>query len=106
MIIRIAGRERSDDSDEGDGEEGEEGKRREKKKGSFDGNERRWIRGENGEYTVEKNVNKDRILTDILEPLFFNTLNEKRINNLVDNRLGADIKIPYLNGGLFDRDTA
>ena len=25
MIIRIAGRERSDDSDEGDGEEGEEG---------------------------------------------------------------------------------
>ena len=69
-------------------------------------NNKKWEGGDKAYmfHLIEKNVNKDRILTDILEPLFFNTLNEKRINNLVDNRLGADIKIPYLNGGLFDRD--
>ncbi len=35
----------------------------------------------------------------ILEPLFFETLNKRRSND--DSRWG---KIPYLNGGLFDRD--
>ena len=46
----------------------------------------------------------DRLLSDILEPLFFNTLNEYRDNDLADSRLGDNIKIPYLNGGLFDKD--
>ena len=37
--------------------------------------------------------------------LFFNTLNEKRDNDLADKILGENIKIPYLNGGLFDKDS-
>ena len=37
--------------------------------------------------------------SDILEPLFFETLNQPRPN--FESRFG---KIPYLNGGLFDRD--
>jgi hypothetical protein len=35
----------------------------------------------------------------VLEPLFFEMLNKPRLNN--DSDWG---KIPYLNGGLFDRD--
>ena len=37
--------------------------------------------------------------TGVLEPLFFETLNKQRLNH--DSQWG---KIPYLNGGLFDRD--
>ncbi len=37
--------------------------------------------------------------SDVLEPLFFETLNQLRPN--FESRFG---KIPYLNGGLFDRD--
>ncbi len=37
--------------------------------------------------------------TTVLEPLFFQTLNQQRPN--LDSKWG---KIPYLNGGLFDRD--
>ena len=46
-----------------------------------------------------------RLLSDVLEPLFFNTLNEKRENDIADNILGDNIKIPYLNGGLFEKDS-
>ncbi len=46
----------------------------------------------------------DRLLSDVLEPLFFNTLNEKRDGDIADRKLGEGIKIPYLNGGLFDKD--
>ncbi|WP_455076543.1 Eco57I restriction-modification methylase domain-containing protein [Prevotella koreensis] len=53
---------------------------------------------------VEHYKNNDRLLSDVLEPLFFNTLNEARPNNIADARLGDNIKIPYLNGGLFDKD--
>ncbi len=35
----------------------------------------------------------------VLEPLFFNILNQKRINN--ESQFG---KIPFLNGGLFEKD--
>ncbi len=47
----------------------------------------------------------DRLLSDILEPLFFETLNKRRNGDLVNPILGKDIRIPYLNGGLFDKDT-
>lgn len=47
----------------------------------------------------------DRLLSDVLEPLFFNTLNLLRSNDLANPILGDDIKIPYLNGGLFDKDS-
>lgn len=39
-----------------------------------------------------------------LRTLFFETLNEKRKNNIAPALLGKDIKIPYLNGGLFEKD--
>ena len=55
-------------------------------------------------HLIESYEGNDRLLSDILEPLFFNTLNERRINDLADSRLGENIKIPYLNGGLFDKD--
>lgn len=47
----------------------------------------------------------DRLLSDVLEHLFFNTLNEKRENGIADSILGDNIKIPYLNGGLFEKDS-
>ncbi len=55
-------------------------------------------------HLIENYEGNDRLLSDVLEPLFFNTLNERRINDLADSRLGDNIKIPYLNGGLFDKD--
>lgn len=54
---------------------------------------------------IENYKGNNRLLSDVLEGLFFNTLNEKRDNDLVDKILGENIKIPYLNGGLFDKDS-
>ena len=54
---------------------------------------------------IEKYKGNNRLLSDVLEVLFFNTLNEKRDNDLADKILGKNIKIPYLNGGLFDKDS-
>ncbi len=53
---------------------------------------------------MDKYKDNNRILSDVLEPLFFKTLNEKRPGDIADRRLGDNIKIPYLNGGLFDKD--
>ena len=53
---------------------------------------------------MDKYKGNNRILSDVLEPLFFKTLNEKRPGDIADSRLGDNIKIPYLNGGLFDKD--
>lgn len=53
---------------------------------------------------VKKYNGNDRLLSDVLEILFFNTLNEKRSDDIADPILGDNIKIPYLNGGLFDKD--
>ena len=55
-------------------------------------------------HLIERYEDNDRLLSDVLEPLFFNTLNERRNNDIADSRLGENIKIPYLNGGLFDKD--
>lgn len=54
---------------------------------------------------VERYQGNDRLLSDVLEYLFFDTLNQRRENDLADERLGSGIKIPYLNGGLFDKDS-
>lgn len=54
---------------------------------------------------IENYKGNNRLLSDVLEVLFFNTLNEKRDNDLADKILGENIKIPYLNGGLFDKDS-
>lgn len=53
---------------------------------------------------VDNYSNNNRLLSDVLEPLFFKTLNEKRNGDIADGKLGENIKIPYLNGGLFDKD--
>ena len=53
---------------------------------------------------IERYKGNDRILSDVLEPLFFDTLNKERVGDIADYRLGDNIKIPYLNGGLFDKD--
>lgn len=53
---------------------------------------------------IEKYKGNNRLLSDVLQVLFFNTLNEKRDNDLADKILGKNIKIPYLNGGLFDKN--
>ena len=53
---------------------------------------------------IDTNPNNNRLLSDVLEPLFFKTLNEKRNGDIADSKLGENIKIPYLNGGLFDKD--
>ena len=55
-------------------------------------------------HLIERYEGNDRLLSDVLEPLFFNTLNEKREGDIADIRLGENIKIPYLNGGLFEKD--
>ena len=53
---------------------------------------------------IKRYAGNNRLLSDILEPLFFETLNKPRVNDLADAKLGNNIKIPYLNGGLFDKD--
>lgn len=58
---------------------------------------------------IIKNADNDRLLSDVLEPLFFDTLNKEREGHIADAKLCIDdkqIKIPYLNGGLFDKDNA
>mgnify|MGYP000028282744 FL=1 len=56
-------------------------------------------------HLIEHYKGNDRLLSDVLEPLFFNTLNEKREGDIADTRLGQNIRIPYLNGGLFEKDS-
>ena len=56
-------------------------------------------------HLIERYNGNNRLLSDVLEPLFFNTLNEKREGDIADARLGENIKIPYLNGGLFEKDS-
>ena len=55
-------------------------------------------------HLIEHYEGHNRLLTEVLEYLFFNTLNEKRDDDIADKRLGDNIKIPYLNGGLFEKD--
>lgn len=51
-----------------------------------------------------KAANKDTFVDDVLEPLF-NDINTKRTGDLTSSpNIGTNIKIPYLNGGLFEKD--
>jgi hypothetical protein len=49
---------------------------------------------------------KDKVTfhSKVLKTLFFKTLNTKRDNDVAHASLGKNIRIPYLNGGLFDKD--
>ncbi|MEI6881469.1 MAG: TaqI-like C-terminal specificity domain-containing protein [Bacteroidota bacterium] len=49
---------------------------------------------------------KDKFHSTALKTLFFETLNTKRKNDLAPASIGDSIKLPYLNGGLFDKDIA
>lgn len=53
---------------------------------------------------IKRYKGNSRLLSDILEPLFFKTLNTERPNDLAPSILGENIRIPYLNGGLFEQD--
>ena len=55
-------------------------------------------------HLIERHQGNNFLLSNVLEPLFFNTLNEPRTNDLANCILGENIKIPYLNGGLFEED--
>ena len=55
-------------------------------------------------HLIERHQGNDFLLSNVLEPLFFYTLNEPRTNDLANCILGENIKIPYLNGGLFEED--
>lgn len=46
---------------------------------------------------------KQRFVVDVLQPLF-QDLNTKRQGDIANERIGEGIKIPYLNGGLFEKD--
>lgn len=48
---------------------------------------------------------KLHFIDNVLEPLF-NDLNTERENDLASSGIGVNIRIPYLNGGLFERDEA
>ena len=65
-----------------------------------------WCDGDNLflQHLYDNTTCKDTFVDDVLEPLF-NDLNTKRNDDLVSNPLvGVNIKVPYLNGGLFERD--
>ena len=56
-------------------------------------------------HLIQRYEGNDHLLSDVLEPLFFDTLNNgERKDDVADIRLGDNIKIPYLNGGLFEKD--
>ena len=46
---------------------------------------------------------KDHFIDNILEKLF-EDLNSERTNDLVSSAVGSHIRVPYLNGGLFERE--
>lgn len=46
----------------------------------------------------------DNFYHDYLSPLFFDTLNRKRENDTYQLPNGKTVHIPFLNGGLFDKD--
>jgi adenine-specific DNA-methyltransferase len=48
--------------------------------------------------------NPDLFYSDLLSKLFFDTLNSKRKDDLIELIKGESCRIPYLNGGLFEED--
>lgn len=52
----------------------------------------------------DNSLYKDTFVDNVLEPLF-DDLNSKRNNDIVSSaNVGINIKVPYLNGGLFEKD--
>lgn len=57
-------------------------------------------------FEASSEVQKDSYLDMVLEPLFADALNTQRENDVFNLHVEGftDTKIPYLNGGLFERD--
>ena len=53
----------------------------------------------------DKTEDKKNFIDNVLEVLF-NDLNTERTNDLASSAVGNNIRVPYLNGGLFERDAA
>lgn len=64
-----------------------------------------WTKGDKEfiQHLFAQYENKDTFIDDVLEPLF-NDINTRRADDKANSVLGNDIKVPYLNGGLFDKD--
>ena len=56
------------------------------------------------QHLYDRYENKENFIDGILE-LLFEDINHKRENDIANFILGHDIKVPYLNGGLFERDS-
>ena len=54
-------------------------------------------------HLFENCADKDHFIDNVLEPLF-DDLNSERTNDLVSSSVGRNIRVPYLNGGLFERE--
>jgi len=52
----------------------------------------------------DKCKNPDLFYSELLSKLFFDTLNSKRKDDLIELVKGQACRIPYLNGGLFEED--
>lgn len=58
------------------------------------------------QHLFDNSDKKETFIDDVLEPLY-NDLNTKRHADLVTNQnIGENIKVPYLNGGLFELDAS
>ena len=53
----------------------------------------------------ENASDKDTFVDNVLEPLF-NDINSERKGDIASSAVGKDIRVPYLNGGLFEPDAA
>ena len=57
------------------------------------------------QHLFENASDKDTFVDNVLEPLF-NDINIERKGDLASSAVGKDIRVPYLNGGLFEPDAA
>ena len=55
------------------------------------------------QHLFENATDKDHFVDNVLEALF-DDLNTERTNDLVSSAVGRNIRVPYLNGGLFERE--
>lgn len=57
------------------------------------------------QHLFDNAVDKDTFVDNVLEPLF-NDINSERKGDIASPAVGKDIRVPYLNGGLFEPDAA
>lgn len=57
------------------------------------------------QHLFENVADKDTFVDNVLEPLF-NDINSEREGDIASSAVGKGIRVPYLNGGLFEPDAA